>query len=120
MGRFSESSCERIASRHRCFPSLRPRGVLGRAGWRRPDGDGASSDAAFPRRGRDCELINETAQTRGSSPKLASPAKPLVVIRNAPPLARDLPPDPPSPEYPVRLTFRLPDTVLVSPSPRGK
>ena len=30
--------------------------------------------------------VNETAQTRWSSPKLASPAKPLVVIRNAPPL----------------------------------
>jgi hypothetical protein len=39
--------------------------------------------------------------------QLVSPAKPLVVIRNAPPLASDLPPDPPSPEYPVRLTFLL-------------
>jgi len=48
-----------------------------------------------------------------------NPRKPLVVIRGAPPLATDLPPDPPSVEYPVRLTFLLPDTVLVSPGPHG-
>jgi hypothetical protein len=41
--------------------------------------------------------------------------KPLVLIRNAPP--PDLPPDPPSAEYPV--TLLLPDTVLVSPGPHG-
>jgi hypothetical protein len=35
------------------------------------------------------------------------------------PLATDLPPDPSSAEYPVRLIFLLPDTVLVSPSPHG-
>jgi hypothetical protein len=29
------------------------------------------------------------------------------------------PPDPPSPEYRVRLTFLLPDTILVSPGPHG-
>jgi hypothetical protein len=45
--------------------------------------------------------------------------QPVVVIRNAPPLAPDLPPDPPSVDYPVRLTFLLPDTVLVSPGPHG-
>jgi hypothetical protein len=45
--------------------------------------------------------------------------KPLVIIRNAPALAPDLPPDPPSADYPVRLTFLLPDTVLVSPGPHG-
>jgi hypothetical protein len=44
---------------------------------------------------------------------------PLVIIRNAPPLAADLPPDPPSAEYPVRITFLLPDTILVSPGPHG-
>jgi hypothetical protein len=48
-----------------------------------------------------------------------NPRKPLVVIRGAPPLATDLPPDPPSVEYPVRLTFLLPDMVLVSPEPHG-
>jgi hypothetical protein len=47
------------------------------------------------------------------------PRKPLVVTRNAPPLAAEPPPDPPSPDYPVRLTFQLPDTVLVSPGPHG-
>jgi hypothetical protein len=46
-------------------------------------------------------------------------ARPLVVVRNAPPVAPDLPPDPPSPEYPVRLTFRLPDSILTSPGPHG-
>jgi hypothetical protein len=45
--------------------------------------------------------------------------RPFVVIRSAPPLAPDLPPDPPSVEYPVRLTFLLPDTVMVSPGPHG-
>ena len=30
-----------------------------------------------------------------------------------------LPPDPPSADYPVRLTFLLPDTILVSPGPPG-
>jgi hypothetical protein len=45
--------------------------------------------------------------------------KPLVVTRNAPPPAADLPPDPPSAEYPVRLSFLLPDTVLISPGPHG-
>jgi hypothetical protein len=45
--------------------------------------------------------------------------KPLVVTRNAPPPAADLPPDPPSAEYPVRLSFLLPATVLVSPGPHG-
>jgi hypothetical protein len=48
-----------------------------------------------------------------------NPAKPPVVVRNTPALAPDLPPDPPSPEYPVRLSFLLPDTVLVSPGPHG-
>ncbi len=48
-----------------------------------------------------------------------NPRKPFVVVRNAPPLAPDLPHDPPSAEYPVRLTFLLPDTVLVSPGPHG-
>jgi hypothetical protein len=48
-----------------------------------------------------------------------NPRKPLVVVRNAPPLAPDLPPDPPSAEYPVRLTFLLPDTILTSPGPHG-
>ena len=38
---------------------------------------------------------------------------------SAPPLATDLPPDPPSATYPVRLTFPLPDRVLVSPGPHG-
>jgi hypothetical protein len=33
--------------------------------------------------------------------------------------APDLPPDPPSADYPVRLIFLLPDTVLVSPGPHG-
>jgi hypothetical protein len=47
------------------------------------------------------------------------PRKPVVVVRNAPPLAPDLPPDPPSADYPVRLCFLLPDTVLVSPGPHG-
>jgi hypothetical protein len=47
------------------------------------------------------------------------PPQPVVVIRNALSLAPDLPPDPPSVDYPVRLTFLLPDTVLVSPGPHG-
>jgi hypothetical protein len=38
---------------------------------------------------------------------------------NAPPLATDLPPDPASAEYPVRLTFRLPDSILTSPGPQA-
>jgi hypothetical protein len=45
--------------------------------------------------------------------------KPLAVTRNAPAVAPDLPADLPSTEYPVRLTFLLPDTVLVSPGPHG-
>jgi hypothetical protein len=35
------------------------------------------------------------------------------------PPAADLPPDPPSAEYPVCLTFLLPDTILTSPGPHG-
>jgi hypothetical protein len=30
-----------------------------------------------------------------------------------------LAPDPPYAEYPVRLTFQLPDTILISPGPHG-
>jgi hypothetical protein len=45
--------------------------------------------------------------------------KPNVVTRNAPPLATDPPPDPPSAEYPVRLTFLLPATILTAPGPHG-
>jgi hypothetical protein len=42
-----------------------------------------------------------------------------VLADGAPPLATDLSHDPPSPEYPVRLSFLLPDIVLVSPGPHG-
>jgi hypothetical protein len=48
-----------------------------------------------------------------------NPRKPIVVIRNAPPVVPGLPPDPPSSTYPVRLTFLLPDTILTSPGPHG-
>jgi hypothetical protein len=54
-----------------------------------------------------------------------SPRKPIVV-RNVDFLDqqvgrknRHAPADPPSADYPVRLTFLLPDTVLVSPGPHG-
>jgi hypothetical protein len=45
--------------------------------------------------------------------------KPFVATHNAPPPATDLPPDPPCAEYPVRLSFVLPSTVLVTPGPHG-
>jgi hypothetical protein len=45
--------------------------------------------------------------------------EPLVGTGNAPPVAAGLPPDPPSTEYPVRLNFLLPNTILVSPGPHG-
>jgi hypothetical protein len=46
-----------------------------------------------------------------------NPRKPLVVVRNAPVL--DLPPDRPSADHPVGLTFLLSDSILVSPGQHG-
>jgi hypothetical protein len=46
-------------------------------------------------------------------------AKPVVFVRAPLPPAPILPRDPPSAEYPVRLTFLLPVMVLVSPGPHG-
>ncbi len=48
-----------------------------------------------------------------------NPRRPLVVVRRAPPLVPDLPPERPCTDYPVRLTFLLPDSILVSPGPHG-
>jgi hypothetical protein len=70
--------------------------------------------------GRSLVTLSDGRVVRGyrKTPR-RNPRKPLVVIRNTPPLASDLPPDPPSADYPVRLTFLLPDTILVSPGPHG-
>jgi hypothetical protein len=71
--------------------------------------------------GRSLVTLSDGRVVRGFRKTLRRnpPRKPLVVIRNAAPVSQDLPPDPPSAEYPVRLTFLLPDTVLVSPGPHG-
>ncbi len=71
--------------------------------------------------GRSLVTLADGRVVRGyrKTPRRNPPRKPLVVVRNAPPLAPGLPPDPPSADYPVRLTFLLPDTILVSPGPHG-
>lgn len=70
--------------------------------------------------GRTRTVLADGRVVRGYRKTLrTSPRKPMVVVRRALPSAPDLPADPPSSDYPVRLTFLLPDTVLVSPGTHG-